>query len=127
MRFENDKGALVFYHRGEHVRIEAWGRDSFRVRASMLPEFTGNNRALTEETAGCDTQVKIEEEDHWAGDGTVEKKEIATITNGRLRAVVNFVGIISFYRDGQAHPAGILPEPRRNPVRGKQVYEGRQP
>ena len=41
MRFENDHGALVFYHQGEKVRIEAWGQDSFRVRSTMLSGFTG--------------------------------------------------------------------------------------
>lgn len=32
-------------------------------------------------------------------DGTIDKREIATIINGRVKAVVNFVGIISFYKD----------------------------
>lgn len=99
MRFENDNGALVFYNQGEKVRIEAWGDDSFRVRSTMLSKFTRNNWALTENIKKSNTQVLIEEEEHWVGDGTVDKRAIATIINGRIKAVVNFVGIISFYKD----------------------------
>ena len=99
MKFENDNGALVCRHLGETVRIETWGKDALRVRASLSPAFTENHWALTEPTAKCSATVAIEEEDHWVGDGTVDKKQIASITNGRIKAVVNFAGIISFYRD----------------------------
>ena len=99
MIFENQKDALVCRHLGETLKIEAWGKDSFRVRATMLSTFTENVWALTETTEKCDVQITIGEEDHWTGDGTIDKKEIATIVNGRLKAVVNFAGVISFYRD----------------------------
>ncbi len=99
MRFENDHGALVCYHQGERVRIEAWGRDSFRVRATRLMDFTQNQWALTEEIEKCPTEITFQEEDFWVGDGTIEKKEYATIRNGQLKAVVNFVGIISFFKN----------------------------
>lgn len=99
MRFENDNGALVFYHQGETVRIEAWGKDALRVRSTMAAKFTGNDWALTESVPECSTQIVVEQEDHWVGDGTIDKKEIAAITNGRIKAVVNFAGIISFYKD----------------------------
>ncbi|MDE6601122.1 MAG: family 31 glucosidase [Lachnospiraceae bacterium] len=99
MTFEKENGALVCRRMGETLRIEPWGKDSFRVRASMFPEFTGNDWALTETVGKCDAQITIEEEDHWVGDGTIDKKEIAAIVNGRLKAVVNFAGVISFYRD----------------------------
>lgn len=99
MRFENANGALVFYHKGETVRIEAWGEDSLRVRSTMNRSFTNREWALTESVKKCDTTVSIDTEDHWVGDGTIDKREIATIINGRIKAVVNFVGIISFYKD----------------------------
>ena len=99
MRFENDHGALVCYHQGETLRIEAWGKDAFRVRSTMFSKFTGNDWALTEDVPKCDARVTVEEEDHWVGDGTIDKKEIATIVNGKIKAVVNFAGIISFYKD----------------------------
>ena len=99
MKFVNDNGALVFYHQGEMVRIEAWGEDSFRVRSAMASRFTGNDWALTETVDKKEAQITITEEDHWVGDGTIDKKEIASITNGRIKAVVNFAGILSFYKD----------------------------
>lgn len=99
MRFENDNGALVCYKNGEILRIEAWGKDSFRVRSTMLAKFTGDDRALTEIPAKTNATVKIELEDHWVGDGTIDKRETAAIVNGRMKAVVNFAGIISFYKD----------------------------
>lgn len=99
MTFEKEGGALVCRHAGETLRIEPWGKDSFRVRAAMSPKFTENDWALTETVEKCDTQIAIEEEDHWVGDGTIDKRPIATIVNGHLKAVVNFAGIISFYRD----------------------------
>lgn len=101
MRFENDNGTLRFYHQGEQGLIEAWGQDSLRVRTRINSRFTGNNWALTEPLVQCDTQITITEEDHWVGDGTIDKRELATITNGRLKAVVNFAGVISFYKDDQ--------------------------
>ncbi len=99
MRFEKDNGALVCYNNGEMLRIEAWGKDSFRVRSTMLGKFTGNDWALTEAPVKTETEVKTEIIDHWVGNGDIDKREIAVITNGKIKAVVNFVGIISFYKD----------------------------
>ena len=101
MRFAIEEGALVFYHNGERTRIEAWGKDSLRVRSTMQGKFTENPWALTEDIPHGEALIVVEEEDHWVGDGTIDKKEKATITNGRIQAVVNFAGIITFYRDGQ--------------------------
>lgn len=78
MRFVNDNGALVCYHNGEMVRIEAWGEDSLRVRAVMGSSFTGKEWALTEKVNKCDTKITVEEEDHWVGDGTIDRKEIGS-------------------------------------------------
>ncbi len=99
MRFENDNGALVCRHNGETLRIEAWGKDSLRVRSTMLGAFTGNDWALSETPAPAQAAVTVDSEDHWVGDGTIDKREIASIVNGRLKAVVNFAGVVSFYRD----------------------------
>ena len=99
MKFEKTQNALICYHQGEILRIESWGKDAFRVRATMQGDFTGNNWALTEKVKEAPTQISIEKEDHWVGDGTIDQKEIATITNGRIKSVINFAGVISFYRD----------------------------
>lgn len=99
MKFIIEKNALIFFHQGEMCRIEAWGKDSLRIRSTKQGKWTGNLWALTEKVEPTDAQVVVDEEDHWVGDGTIDKREIATITNGRIKAVVNFVGIISLYRD----------------------------
>lgn len=99
MVFKKENGALVCYNNGEILRIESWGKDSLRVRSTMLGQFTGNDWALTEVPAKTDACVEVKSVKHWVGDGTLDKREIATIVNGRIKAVVNFVGIISFYKD----------------------------
>ena len=99
MKFQEDKSALLFFHQGERVRIEPWGEDSLRVRATMLPDFTGRSWALTEAVEKTKTQIRIEEVDHWVGDGTIDKREQASIVNGRIKAVVNHAGVLSFFRD----------------------------
>ena len=99
MKFVNDNGALVFYTMGEMVRIEAWGKDSLRVRATKQGKFTGNLWALTEKVEPCETQVIFEKEDFWVGDGTIAQNDKATIINGKIKAVVNFAGVMSFYKD----------------------------
>ena len=48
MDFRNENGVLIARRNGETLRIEAWGKDSLRVRATMFSKFTGNNWALTE-------------------------------------------------------------------------------
>ncbi len=101
MRFIDDNGALIFYQNGEMGRIESWGKDSVRVRTTMLGKFTGNEWALTESFEKTNSTVTIDKEDHWVGDGTIDQREIATFKNGRIRVVVNFVGILSFYRDDE--------------------------
>ena len=94
MKFENNNGALVFYHQGEQLRVEAWGKDSLRVRATRQGKFAGTDWALTETVEQGTAQILIEEEDHWVGDGTIDKRPIATIINGNIKAVVNFAGVL---------------------------------
>ena len=102
MFFINDNGALVFKTKGETVRIEAWGENALRVRATMFPKFTGHDWALTEKPSVTKGDVKIGKPAEWCGDGTnPDWHEVGEITNGRIKATVNFVGIISFYRDNK--------------------------
>ena len=48
MRFQTKNGVLIAQANGETLRIEPWGKDSLRVRATMLPGFSGKDWALTE-------------------------------------------------------------------------------
>ena len=99
MIFENRNGALVALRSGEKLEIRPWGEDSLRVRATMQGDFTGKDWALTEEYKRTDAKIDIYEEDFWVGDGSIAKQPIASITNGKIKAVVNFAGVITFYKD----------------------------
>lgn len=48
MQFIQEQNALVCRRQGETLRIEAWGRDALRVRATMYPQLSGRDWALTE-------------------------------------------------------------------------------
>ena len=101
MQFETANGVLIARNGGEMLRIEPWGKNSLRVRATMLPALSNQDWALTETPESSHAEVECHEVDHWVGDGTIDKRESASITNGRICAVVNFAGVITFYRDGK--------------------------
>ena len=101
MQFETANGVLIARNGGEMLRIEPWGKNSLRVRATMLPELSNQDWALTETPESSHAEVECHEVDHWVGDGTIDKRESASITNGRICVVVNFAGVITFYRDGK--------------------------
>ena len=101
MQFETANGVLIARNGGEMLRIEPWGKNSLRIRATMLPELSNQAWALTETLESSHAEVECHEVDHWVGDGTIDKRESASITNGRICAVVNFAGVITFYRDGK--------------------------
>ncbi len=96
MNFKNDNGALIGHQRNETLRIDSWGVNSLRVRATMNPEFSGQNRALNE-MADRSSDIEI-------------GKNGAMIRNGRISAVINDGGVISFYKDDKL----ILREYHRN-------------
>ncbi len=98
MLFLKEINALTARRQGETLRIEGWGKDSLRVRASMDREMDTRNWALTERPE--ETMCVVET------DGNTS----ASITNGRIKAVVNHAGVISFYKDDEL----ILREYYRN-------------
>lgn len=92
MRFLKDGRALVCRHETETLRIEPWGKDSLRVRATKYPKFTGRRWALTEDVPESGRQGEI----------TIDpEKQEASVTNGRIRVTANKVGVLTFYRDGK--------------------------
>lgn len=99
MKFVKDGSTLLCLHQGEQLRIEPWGKDSLRVRATMQSKLSGNGWALTEPVENAQTQIAVEEVDHWVGDGSIDKREQASITHGRIKATVNHAGIISLFKD----------------------------
>ncbi len=101
MQYINDNNALVVKRNGEIIRVEAWGADSFRIRSTKNLKFTDRTWALSEAPGASNPKVTISEQDHWAGDGTIDKRPIGWIENGRIKVEINFAGIITVYRDGE--------------------------
>ena len=69
MRFQTKNGVLIAQANGETLRIEPWGKDSLRVRATMLPEFSGKDWALTEVPEKTEAKAEQFEVDHLEIDG----------------------------------------------------------
>ena len=84
MLFTQEGSALVCRRLGETLRLEPWGENALRVRATMLEDFDSEPWALTEMPENSARTVSI------AGDG-------ASITCGSLRGEVNAAGVLSFY------------------------------
>ncbi len=99
MEFECRDNALLFKRQGETVVIESWGKDSLRVRATMNRQFTDRAWALTEQVPVTKTLVKTYTVPEKTGEGTVQENVWGSIENGRIRAEVNYAGVISLYRD----------------------------
>ncbi len=101
MIFEQKDNALICRQAGETLRIEPWGPNALRVRASMNGQTSGCDWALTEAPENASCAIRIGEAEQPQGDGTVGRVPCAEIENGRIRATVNHKGVLSFYRDGQ--------------------------
>ena len=74
--FEKEKDAVIFRENGEIVRIEAWNRDSLRVRSCLVVDIKEGEVALLEKQE-CMPEIRIEENK-------------ASITNGKITAVLEF-------------------------------------
>ena len=101
MIFLQESNALIAKRQGETLRIEAWGTDSLRVRATMYPAFTGNDWALTEPVTNLQPTVNIGTQTLRTGDGGTWEAPLASIENGRLKATVNHSGVLTFFKDGK--------------------------
>lgn len=89
MFFSIQNNSLIGKQRNETLVIEAFGNNALRVRSTMYPEFSKNDWALSGyqlDTSKC--QITIE-------------NDRASIKNGKISAVVNFAGVITFYKDDE--------------------------
>ena len=94
-RFEN--GVFTFRRRHETLRIEGWGKNGLRVRATENRRFTDEDWALTEE---CSHEAVYHEEHRPTPDGFGQN--IAVIENGDIRAELTEHGRIRFLdKDGK--------------------------
>ena len=89
IRFTEENGALIAHSRNETIRIEGWGNNALRVRTTLLKKLPQDAHALTENVA------------HSAKVTIAEGGETAEIVNGKIKATVNGVGIICFYKDNE--------------------------
>lgn len=104
-----DKNALIMKKAGETLRVEPWGRNSLRVRATVLSAFSGKDHALDAPA-------------HYDADITVSE-DYAKITNGRISCSIDNGGRLSFF-DGDRK---ILAERARNhmaPARSYDAFDG---
>lgn len=86
--FLKSKDVLVFKKGNETLLIEAWGKDSLRVRATLSPELKDMPWGLTESVKNASVKIEINENG-------------ASIVNGKISAKVNGNGVIGFYKDGK--------------------------
>ncbi len=84
--FTKDKNRLIFSFDSEMLWIEPWGKNSLRIRGTKGPEMPLNDWALLPQQ-DCDATIEINE------DGS------AAIKNGKIRAEVSRLGLISFFND----------------------------
>lgn len=60
--FEEQNGSLVFRENGETVMVTPWGKNSLRIRATVLSDISDESVALiAQETIQTDIQIHIEE------------------------------------------------------------------
>lgn len=100
--FKNQDGKLVYSYDGEKVCIEAWGENALRVRSTKNRTFTENNWALCEE-AEQKAEIKIFEDNEadavaYANMYMGTDKSYAEIENGKIKAIINAGGVLSFYK-----------------------------
>lgn len=82
--FQMDGNRLVFHYDAEKLWIEPWGDNSFRIRATKQAEMPKEDWALLKVEAKPPSQAVIE--DHKA-----------SITNGKIKAVISAYGKMTFY------------------------------
>ncbi len=82
--FENNQQRLFFRRETETLIVEAWNENSLRVRNYKFNNFTNENFALLPVSQKNNPTIEISEDD-------------ATITNGKIKAVITKHGKITFY------------------------------
>ena len=104
MFFIEEEGRLILRRGTETVRIEPWGADSLRVRATRRAAFSGRDWALMEPTPpikGVVTIETIDATEPWYRDRPDRQRtaQVARIQNGDIVAEVDEEGWIT-YKNG---------------------------
>ena len=82
--FSQEPGALIYEYDCELLRIDAWGENSLRVRATKMCAMPPQDWVLTEPVKPTSPVIEIGEYS-------------ASITNGKIKAIINNIGKIFFY------------------------------
>ena len=84
--------------------LDPWGKNSFRVRMTMEPWMDENDWALTEPVESCTLDVSVETvdtTDPWYASPEFahyhQTGKVYTVKNGKITAVINPEGWLSFY------------------------------
>ena len=86
MFFAEENGVLTARSQYETLRIEAWGKDALRVRATQYSGFSGRDWALSESPEGGPGKAKVEileGQKIEMGDVSFVIRQ-AVVTNGRI-------------------------------------------
>ena len=101
VRFEGKR--MVVQNGIDQLWVEPWGPDAFRVRMTAEAEMDKNDWALSEPVPETDVEIKdteVDTTDPWyRGDEHPEYHFIGheyTMTNGKITAVLNPEGWLSF-------------------------------
>ena len=97
MEFYTEHNILYGHFYTETIALQAWGNNALRFRSTKYPSFTDQTWALTEKADASLPVIQIDAHQ-------------ASITNGRIKAVINDYGVITYYKDDQI----ILQEYFRN-------------
>ena len=79
--FEEKDHSLYYRYDAERVIIEPWGDNSFRIRASKMPQMPEELWALDGKPENRSSEITI-------------KEYSAEIVNGKIKAVINNIGKI---------------------------------
>ncbi|RDW57246.1 31 glucosidase [Coleophoma crateriformis] len=110
---DSENNILNFHYNGEHLQIEAWGPDAFRVRSTKASAFPPENWALSQKVPELKPAISIpSHQSTLRAPFTFEvepPKQIqpASITNGAISAFVTALGKLTI----------------RNNITGKQILE----
>ena len=102
--FKEENKSLIYNYQNELVRIDAWGPNALRVRGTRNRELTANNWALPEREELDNSKASVEIYMDESGNSKAymnmregKDESFASITNGKVKAVINADGVISFY------------------------------
>lgn len=88
MNCQRINDSLLYREGTQQLLVEPWGENALRVRMTRAMNFTDENWALLRPSCTCAPEIRI------AG-------ERAQIRNGRLTAILNANGWLSFENDGR--------------------------